>query len=182
MKRELLKYVTKETTLGQCLEYACNIEGNLQSVELSKYVDKIQVSSTGSVTSNVDAVNKKKTGRHDVTPARQNMEDEKPKCDKCGLKHKPKDCPAFGKVSYHCGKGHYSRLCRVKAKGIAKKVAELEYEEYDFDGVDTQHHELLTVMMTGRFMMELRHSIMINQITQIGTVMMTGRFIMLQRF
>ena len=47
VKRELLKHVTKETTLGQCLEYAHNIEGNLQSVELSKYVDKIQVSSTG---------------------------------------------------------------------------------------------------------------------------------------
>ena len=71
VKQELLKHVTKETTLGQCLEYVCNIEGNLQSVELSKYVDKIQVSSsTGSVTSNVYAVIKKKTRRHDVTPAR----------------------------------------------------------------------------------------------------------------
>ena len=98
VKQELLKHVTKETALGQCLEYAHNIEGNLQSVELSKYVDKIQVSSsTGSVTSNFDAV-KNKTRRCDVTPARQNTEDEKPKCDKCGLKHKPKDCPAFSKV------------------------------------------------------------------------------------
>ena len=130
----------KKPTLGQCLEYAHNIDGNLQSVGLSKYVDKIQVSSTGSVTSNVNAVNKKKTRRHNVTPTRQNMEDEK--CDKCGLKHKPKDCPAFSKVCYHCGKeGHYSRLCHVKAKGIAKKVAELEYEGYDFDGVETQHRD-----------------------------------------
>ena len=95
VKRELLKHVTKETILDQCLEYAHNIEGNIQSVELSKYVDKIQVSSTGSVTSNVDAVSKKKTRRCDVTPARQNTEDEKPKCDKCFLKHKPKDCPAL---------------------------------------------------------------------------------------
>ena len=71
VKQELLRHVTKETTLGQCLEYAYNIEGNLQLVELSKYVDKIQVSSsTGSVTSNIDAVNKKKTRRYDVTPAR----------------------------------------------------------------------------------------------------------------
>ena len=99
-----MKHVTKETTLGQCLEYTRNIEGNLQSVKLSKCVDKIQVSSIGNVTSNVDAVNKKKTRRYDVKPARQNMEDEKPKGDKCGLKHKPKDCPVFGKVCYHCGK------------------------------------------------------------------------------
>ena len=142
MKLQLLKHVTKETTLGQCLEYAHNTEGNLQSVELSKYVDKMQVGSTGSVTSNVDAVNKKKTRRHDVIPARQNTEDEKPKCDKYGLKHKPKDCPAFSKVYYHYGKeGHYSRLFRVKAKGIVKKVAELEYEDYDFYGVETQHRD-----------------------------------------
>ena len=60
VKQELLKHVTKETALGQCLEYAHNIEGNLQSVELSKYVDKYKVSSsTGSVTSNFDAVRRK---------------------------------------------------------------------------------------------------------------------------
>ena len=29
----------------------------------------------------------------------------------------------------------------VKAQGIVKKVAELEYEDYDFDGVDTQHRD-----------------------------------------
>ena len=69
VKQELLKHVTKETTLGQCLEYA-HIEGNLQSVEMSKYVDKIQVSSTGSVTSNIDAVNKKKTRRHNATTSK----------------------------------------------------------------------------------------------------------------
>ena len=32
VKQELLKCVTKDTTLIQCLEYACSDEGNLQSV------------------------------------------------------------------------------------------------------------------------------------------------------
>ena len=29
-----------DTTLIQCLEYACSVEGNLQSVELSKYIER----------------------------------------------------------------------------------------------------------------------------------------------
>ena len=40
VKEELFKCVTKDTTLGQCLEYAHNIEGNLQSVELSSMLTK----------------------------------------------------------------------------------------------------------------------------------------------
>ena len=81
---ELFKWVTKDTTLGQCLEYACNIEGNLQSVELSKYVEKAQLSVS---TTDVHAVNKRrvKPKCRDVTPARQNTGvcdgDDKPKCD-----------------------------------------------------------------------------------------------------
>ena len=43
------------TTLAQCLEYARSVEGNLQSVELSKYIDKVpQPNNT-----EVHAVNKK---------------------------------------------------------------------------------------------------------------------------
>ena len=57
VKQELLKCVTKDTTLGQCLEYACNIEGNLQSVKLSKYVEKAQLSVS---TPDMHAVNKKR--------------------------------------------------------------------------------------------------------------------------
>ena len=73
VKQELLKKVTKDTTLGQCLEYACNIEGNLQLVELLKYIENAL--SSVSVT-DVHAVNKSrrrvkpKPKHHDVTPAR----------------------------------------------------------------------------------------------------------------
>ena len=101
VKQELLKCVTKDTTLIQCLEYARSVEGNLQSVKLSKYIEKAQPSTS---TTDVHAVNKKvksksKPRHHNVTPARQKPgsydDDDKPKCDKCQLIHKPKECPAF---------------------------------------------------------------------------------------
>ena len=59
VKQELLKCVTKDTTLGQCLEYAHNIEGNLKSVELSKYVKKAQPSASATEAS-VHAVDKRR--------------------------------------------------------------------------------------------------------------------------
>ena len=72
VKQEFLKCVTKDTTLIQCLEYACSVEGNLQSVEMSKYIEKAQPSTS---TTDVHAVNKRKVKsklrHHDVTPARQ---------------------------------------------------------------------------------------------------------------
>ena len=101
VKQELLKCVTKDTTLIQCLEYAHSVESKLQSVELSKYIENVQPSTS---TTDVHAVNKKKVKsklRHcDVAPARQktgDCESESSQCDKCSLKHKPKECPAFGK-------------------------------------------------------------------------------------
>ena len=70
VKQELLKCVTKDTTLIRCLEYACSVEGNLQSVKLSKYVEKAQPSTSST---DVHAVNKKKVKSRcpDVTPARK---------------------------------------------------------------------------------------------------------------
>ena len=113
VKQELLKCVQKETTLSQCLEYTRSVEGNLQSVELSRYIDKIPQPNNNA---EVRAVNKK----------------FKQKCDKCGLKHKPKECPAFGKQCYKCGKdNHHARLCRK-----AKK-AEIDFEP-EFDTVNIQ--------------------------------------------
>ena len=71
VKQELIECVTKGTTLIQCLEYARSVEGNLQSVELSKYVENAQPSTS---TTDVHAVNKRKVKSksryRDVTPAR----------------------------------------------------------------------------------------------------------------
>ena len=139
VKQELLKCVTKDTTLGQCLEYARNIEGNLQSVKLSKYVEKAQPSV--SIT-DVHAVDKRrvKPKCYDVTPAKQNSGgcDDKPKCDKCGLIHKPKECPAFGKRCYRCGKdNHYARLCRKTSKKVDEIEYQGDYSDIQFDPIHT---------------------------------------------
>ena len=47
----------KDTTLGQCLEYAHNIESNLQSVKPYKYVENAQPSVSAT---EVHAVDKRK--------------------------------------------------------------------------------------------------------------------------
>jgi hypothetical protein len=36
-------------------------------------------------------------------------------CDKCGLSHQPKACPAYGQKCHNCSKyNHYSKMCRSK--------------------------------------------------------------------
>ena len=143
VKQELLKCVTKDTTLIQCLEYARSVEDNLLSVELSRYVEKAQPSTS---TTDVHAVDKKKVKsklRHrDVTPARRKPgsydDDDKPKCDKCGLIHKPKECPAFGKRCYRCGKdNHYARLCHKTSKKMDEIEYQSDYDDIQFDSIDT---------------------------------------------
>ena len=144
MKQELLKCVTKDTTLIQCLEYAHSVEGNLQSVKLSKYIEKAQPSTSTTDMYAVDKKDKSKPRCCDVTPVRQKPgsydDDNKPKCDKCGLIHKPKECPAFGKQCYRCGKdNHYARLYHKTSKKMDDIEYQSDYDDYNmqFDAIDT---------------------------------------------
>ena len=159
VKQKLLNHVTKDTTLGQYLEYACSIEGNLQSVKLSKYVDTVKphASNTEGSVNAIDAKKKFMSRRCDVTSVRQNSEscdDESPKCDKCGLRHKPKECPAFGKQCYRCGKdNHYVRLCWK----TSKKVSEVDYEQYDTVEIQGKNHNRdQYAVLTGSPMMVIK--------------------------
>ena len=69
VKQELLEHVTKDTTLIQYLEYARSVEGNLQSVKLSKYVEKAQPSTS---TTDVHAVDKRRLNQNlDVVMSHQ---------------------------------------------------------------------------------------------------------------
>ena len=52
----------------------------------------------------------------------------KQKCRKCGYKHKPHKCPAFGKLCHNCKKkNHFSTVCKNK------KMHELQVNDYDSD-------------------------------------------------
>ena len=127
------------------MEYACNVEGNLQSVKLSNYVDK-PIPARGTEI-HADAVDRKKVKSKprccDVKPARQKTgesDNESWKCDKCGLIHRPKECPAFGKWCYKCGKdNHYARLCcRTKRNNMdAIEYQSDEFDNLQFDAIDT---------------------------------------------
>ena len=52
----------------------------------------------------------------------------KQKCGKCGYKHEPHKCQAFGKLCHKCKKkNHFSTVCKNK------KMHELQKNDYDSD-------------------------------------------------
>jgi len=54
--------------------------------------------------------------------------DEKFQCKRCGKKHGPRQCPAYGKVCNNCRKpNHFSRQCRVKKlKEVEEEISDLQ--------------------------------------------------------
>ncbi|XP_041842184.1 uncharacterized protein LOC121640472 [Melanotaenia boesemani] len=61
------------------------------------------------------AVVKNKTQRH--VAQNKNSDDVLYYCRRCGGKHKPRQCPAYGKKCVKCnGKNHFAKQCRSKGK------------------------------------------------------------------
>ena len=55
---------------------------------------------------------KKTTGNGKISTGIHNKAEE---CPKCGTKHEPRSCPAFGKTCNNCKKpNHFAKVCRVK--------------------------------------------------------------------
>ena len=49
---------------------------------------------------------------------KSNFRHTKRTCEKCGLRHEPKACPAFGKKCNQCGmSGHFARRCQANVPG-----------------------------------------------------------------
>ena len=98
VREELLKSVTKDTNLNQCLELARCVEANMQSEELSKKMGDI-ILDPQSV--KVDTIKHKKLNVAKHPTGQESSDDESHKsnikCSKCGIKHAKRKCPAFGK-------------------------------------------------------------------------------------
>ena len=88
--------------------------------------------------SKVDVIRSKSIWKKSIKKARtvksdsdSDSNDEFKGCIKCGLKHPPSKCPAYGEAYYKCGKNHFSRMCGKLAKKVhtrftKRSVAEME--------------------------------------------------------
>lgn len=60
---------------------------------------------------------------------------DKSECSKCGYKHEPRKCPAYGQTCKVCSrKKHFGRMCRTKkikehSRKMERRVNEIEREE-----------------------------------------------------
>ena len=130
---QLLKDVTKNSSLTDCLLSARQIEAHIQTEKLAH---KMHNSMSDNVS--VDAFKKSKPARgcgqgagHGYGRGRGGSQGGyqhrlqsgchhtssgwQGKCGNCGTLHPPRQCPVYGQNCYTCGKtGHYSQYCHSK--------------------------------------------------------------------
>ena len=65
----------------------------------------------------IGAVSFQSGSRHRRARTAQLTEDAMFSCKRCGTRHKPRQCPAFGKVCSNChGKNHFAKQCFTRKK------------------------------------------------------------------
>ena len=65
-------------------------------------------------------------------------------CRRCGLKHEPKKCPAFGKICGKClNKNHFTRACR-RDKVSVEKVNQVG-DSSDEEDLDDKYVKKVTI-------------------------------------
>lgn len=117
-------YLLKETDLT--LEKAIKM---CQASESAKA--QIKTFSKENETVEVDAVQRTKPKVTYAKKKEARPKQESGNCERCGMKHAPKQCPAFGKECRKCGgKNHFAKCC------FSKKRVQLGVKESDSDEED----------------------------------------------
>ena len=87
----------------------------------------LQSTSSGATGSNVDVVKKKILKSMSVKSTDNQSAGSTIKCGKCGYKHEPRKCPAFGKLCHNCKKKkHFSTVCKKRKCMNCKKMTMIQ--------------------------------------------------------
>ena len=74
----------------------------------------------------VDAVHRRRNKKPSFQDHRKKKERER-SCDKCGSRHRPRECPAYGKDCYACGgRNHFERMCNEVTTETGTDMSEPE--------------------------------------------------------
>ena len=130
---QLLKDVTKDSSITDCLQSARRVESHIQTEKLAH---KMHNNMSDNVS--VDAFKKTKPGRgrghgagrgygrgrgggrggyHPRSQSGYHRQSagKGSKCNNCGTSHPLRQCPAYGQNCFHCGiSGHYIKFCSSK--------------------------------------------------------------------
>ena len=129
---DLLKEMKEDTTLATMLNIAQISEGTIHSKELSlkgqstvrNYLSNTWIQ-LRSVTSKltVKKARSKSAGRKGPRSTSHSGS-----CGNCGSKHPPKNCKAFGKKCYGCGKlNHFITMCRSKNRSRSQSKGSIPH-------------------------------------------------------
>ena len=144
VRDELLKNLTPTSILQECLGWAKCVESTVQTAALSEKLLKGMCLSNSKTETKVDVIRNKFKLKKSVrkvkvvkSDSESESDDEFRRSTKCGLKHPPIKCPAYGKAYYKCGKkNHFSRMCgKLAKKGhtrfVKRSVAEMVLTDED---------------------------------------------------
>lgn len=107
--------------------------------------------SKDSETVEVDAVQRAKpkatlhARKRDANPGQQQQQRQQQQreqreignCERCGMQHAPKQCPAFGKECRKCGgKNHYARTCFSRKVQAVQRKSDSEEESFFVDAIE----------------------------------------------
>ncbi|KAE8281751.1 hypothetical protein D5F01_LYC19134 [Larimichthys crocea] len=114
VRERLLREI--ELTLAGAIKICQVSELSQKHVRTFSEMSAVAMAQVSDSTAAVGAVSYQRRRRIQTRPAQQ-LEDVMIGCKRCGARHMPKQCPAFGKQCSSCqGKNHFAKQCFSKRK------------------------------------------------------------------